>query len=291
VKNMKRMLLAGLLSALWNDHASAAVGYRQGCEFPMQNVEVCWELTGDEERQLTLPLPDLHLLPVSRSFLPGQPEILVDYTRWIHRQLLPSNMAARLHQEWTPVEALDQAIAMVRRAGWPAALWVSPRVLRDASPTSPGIVDLDVYLLERGDVQPLRTMRLRVTSQPEVRRATSEHATLMSGALLGTGVAQAVDNPLFAVGAVAGAMAMAPKSPPEPGRPLPMLTELAVRQVIHLSQFPFKEIPLPQPPQEKPLQLLNLNHDEAKPVPALPPASGVVPREESLIDRVIGAHR
>ena len=291
-KKILQLFLIGVCCTTLVAQGEASVGYRHGCEFPMQNMEVCWELTGDDDRAMSLPIPELHMLPISRSLRYGESEILADYTRGLYRQIVPSNLALQIHQEWLPAEYLDQAMAISQHSRWPMTLWFSPRILRDSSPTSSGIVDMDVYLLDGQKGQPLRTMRVRVTSHQEIKRPSSEYATLMGGALLGTGVAQAMGNPAFAVGAVAAASALAPQSPPEPGRPLELMTELAVRQVIHLSQFSIKDIPLAQQKENPPPPLFNLTHPALEKVSTLPPAGGVsVSKEENLLDRIVGAHQ
>ncbi len=100
-----------------------------------------------------------------------------------------------------------------------------------------------------------------------------------------------MDNPAYALGAVATAAALAPKTSPEPARPLELMTELAVRQVIHLSKFVIKDIPLPQ--QERaPSSIFSLTHPSLEKAKAgLPPAGEPMPQESNILDRIVGAHQ
>ncbi|MBF0159314.1 MAG: hypothetical protein HQL58_07290 [Magnetococcales bacterium] len=287
-----RIFLVVILMA-WSTDGQATTGHRRGCEFPMPGVEVCWELTADE-RPLMLPLEQIHLLPVVRTIRFNQPEILVDYTRWIYRQLLSANLTEQLKQEWIPVEHLEGAIEVARRSGWPALIWINPRILRDSSPGTAGVVDWDIYLIEvnrdkGGRGQPdVRTMRVRVTSHPQTKSGAADNALLTGGALVATGMAK--HNPALAVGAVAASAALASESPPVAGYPLELLTELAVRQVIYLSQFAITELPgEPNPRSERWWHSWRLSHpDPATDVPAPVPASG--PVAPGLLDRLVGPH-
>ncbi|MBF0123911.1 MAG: hypothetical protein HQL60_01085 [Magnetococcales bacterium] len=289
-----RIFLIAIL-VMWCHDSESATGHRRGCEFPMAGVEVCWELTADE-RPLMLPLEQIHLLPVVRTIRFNQPEVLVDYTRWIYRQLLAANLTEQLKQEWVPVDHLEGAIEVARRSGWPALLWINPRILRDSSPSSPGLVDWDVYLIEvnrgrggRGQTD-VRTMRVRVTSNPQVKSGAMDNALLAGGALIATGMLR--DNLALSAGAVAAAAAVAPNSPPVAGYPLELLTELAVRQVIYLSQFAITELPgEPGPQSGRWWHLLRLVHPEpVTDIPAPPPAAGYPAAPVGLIDRIIGPH-
>lgn len=219
---------------------------REGCEYPFKGVSVCWEATGEEE-SAHAPFTELHLLPLT-TLQANEPQLLADYTRAVYRQLLSARLAKRFVQEWTPVVYVEEA---VRAAGPGKAplLWIDPRVLRNSSAATPGVVDWDLYLIGR-EGQLHRNLRVRVESAPEITAPVLEQAMIAGGFLIMTGGMGAL-NPLE-VGIVAGgAGAMARGSVPLAGRSLELLTQLAVRQVIILLQQPMEQI---------------AGHPEAKPV-------------------------
>ncbi|MBF0429458.1 MAG: hypothetical protein HQL94_11095 [Magnetococcales bacterium] len=212
--------------------------HRKACETPYQGVSVCWDAISEESLDLSEPLTKLHLLPIARQ-IAGQPEVLVDMSRMIFRQLLPGHLADQLIPEWTPVYHLDGAVTLSQRSGWPAVLWISPREIRNSSATSSGLLDLDVYLLSKGRL--LHTLRIRVESRPDQKSDGVERAAVMGSALVATG--SVVGAPIGSLAAVAGAYAMGQSSPPEAGKSLELMTELAVRQLLFLFQQPLENMP------------------------------------------------
>ncbi|MBF0311076.1 MAG: hypothetical protein HQL56_16295 [Magnetococcales bacterium] len=244
----------GLLACLLGlRDASAEAVHRRGCDYPLKGVSVCWEATGDPDLPFA-PFKELHLLPVGWQ-RGGNEEILGDYTRTLYRQFLPGNLATDLIQEWRPAFTLEQAMALVRKEQWPAALWVVPRLLRESSATSSGVVDWELHFIsgEKG-VHPLRTMRVRVESLPEVKRTNKENVATLGGMALVTPLA--ITAPVQTLGALVAADALSKDKPPLAGQPLELLTELAARQVMQVVQYPMDELanrPVAGPPQEKSL--------------------------------------
>ncbi|MBF0272599.1 MAG: hypothetical protein HQL98_11120 [Magnetococcales bacterium] len=222
--------------------AGEAAMHRKACETPYQGVSVCWDaLAEDQAAELPVPYPKLHLLPIARQ-VAGQPEVWVDMSRTIFRQLLPGQLAEQLIPEWTPAYHLEGALALSQRSGWPAVLWISPRETRNSSATTSGLVDWDVYLISKGRL--LRTVRLRVESQPDRKTDGLERATVAGSVLAATGAL--ITNPLSSMGTVAGTYAMGQSSPPDAGQPLELLTELATRQLLFLFQQPMDYLATPQ---------------------------------------------
>lgn len=235
-------LLAGLLLA---GSAQAAVVHRKGCEFPMERVEVCWEATAEAGSDYA-PFSDLHLLPVSQE-LAGQVQILGDYSRAVYRQLLPGDLAERLYPEWTPVVTLEGAARQARDSGWPSMLWIAPRILRNSSAMSPGLVDWDVYLFNKAKLT--RTLRIRVEANPRRDDTGLETATTIAGTLIGgSGLAAGASAIAGVAGVTVAGYAMGVSKPPESGRSLTLMTELAVRQVMFLAQNPIEALSLPGAP-------------------------------------------
>lgn len=214
--------------------------HRKACETPFQGVTVCWDAIGDEGVDLTT-MNELHFLPIARQ-VAGQPEVWVDMSRAIFRQLLSGQLAGQLMPEWTPAYHLEGALALSQNSGWPWVLWIAPRDMRNSSPTSNGLVDWDVYLLTKGRL--LRTLRIRVESVPNRKSDGLERATVMGAALVATGAI--TQSPLGSVGAVAGAYTMGESAPPESGQPLDLMTELATRQILFLLQQPLENLPGPR---------------------------------------------
>ncbi|MEO5377884.1 MAG: hypothetical protein H7832_08915 [Magnetococcus sp. DMHC-6] len=227
--------------------------YRQGCEFPMQGVEVCWEATGEEDAPIS-PYPQVHLLPIARE-MAGQEEILTDYTRAVYQQLLPGNFSEHLVWENRPAFYIEQAIKLAQYERWPILLWISPRTLRNSSAMSSGLVDLDVQLIKGGQGKLLRSMRIRVASKPQNKKWDVEAAAASGGLMILTGAA--LSSPLPAAAVVATSAANADTDPPVPGLSLDLLTQLAVRQIIFLSQYSMEDLQTPgsanPPPPSQPL--------------------------------------
>lgn len=192
------------------------------------------------------PFPELHMLPISRM-TNGEEEVLVDYSRAIYRQLLPGSLTERLVPEWRrPVFYLEEAQMSGREWGWPAHMWIAPRTLRNSSEMSSGLVDWDVYFFAQEKL--IRTLRIRVESKPS-QTDDSKEIMAVAGA---TVLSSTTINPLAAVATVIGAGTMATAKPPEAGRSLDLMTELATRQVLFLAQFPINELnppELPVPPR------------------------------------------
>ncbi|MBF0212425.1 MAG: hypothetical protein HQM00_02540 [Magnetococcales bacterium] len=238
MKNWPASLLIaiGLMSAPMTGECAV---HRKACESPQPGVSVCWDALAEEDAsELPVPYPKLHLLPIARQ-VAGQPEVWVDMSRTIFRQLLPGRLADQLIPEWTPAYHLEGALALSQSSGWPALLWISPRETRNSSESSPGLVDWDVYLISKGRL--MRTLRVRVESQPERKHDGSERAGVVGGLLAVTG--GVVNAPFGSAAAVAGAYAMGQPSAPVAGQPLELLTELATRQVLFLFQKPMDELP------------------------------------------------
>lgn len=239
---IKTTILSGILAGLFFSTtltATAAV-HRKGCEFPLKGVEVCWEATAGIGTDHA-PFDELHLLPISRM-IGGNEEVLVDYTRSIYRQMLPGSLAERLVPEWTPVYNLEEAMMSGQDWGWPAHMWISPRVMRNSSAMSPGLVDWDVYFFAKDKL--VRTLRIRVESKPN-QSDNSKEIMAATGALL---LSSANTTNLVASAAMLGAGSMAKANPPEAGFSLEIMTELATRQVMFLAQFPIEQLNRPGDP-------------------------------------------
>ncbi|MBF0126211.1 MAG: hypothetical protein HQM02_03270 [Magnetococcales bacterium] len=238
-----KILSAGILLTAWLGIAFAAPAqaaiHRKACETPFKGVSVCWDVTGDEMLDVS-PYAELHLLPIARQ-IAGQPEVLVDLSRTIFRQLLPGNLAERLIPEWTPAYYLEGALAISQKSSWPAVLWISPREMRAASATSSGLLDWDVYLIAKGRL--LRTLRIRVESVPAQKSDGVQRAAVMGTALVATGAATGAVG--GSIAAVAGAYAMGQSMAPEAGQPIELLSELATRQILFLFQQPIENLPGP----------------------------------------------
>lgn len=219
--------------------AEAAV-HRKACETPYQGVSVCWEAMGDEELEISR-FNKLHLLPIARQ-IAGQPEVLVDMSRAIFRQLLPGRLAEQLIPEWTPAYYLEGALQASQNSDWPAVLWISPREMRNSSSTSDGILDWDVYLLAKGQL--LRTLRIRVESNPKQTSDGLERSSFLGAALFATGALKSA--PIGSLEAMSLAYGMGQSNPPEAGQPLDLLTELATRQILFLFQQPLDTLPAPK---------------------------------------------
>ncbi|MBF0614711.1 MAG: hypothetical protein G8237_13360 [Magnetococcales bacterium] len=242
MKNWQASILVAL-GLMWIPVTGEAVLHRKGCETPHAGVKVCWDLVADEGvGELAVPYPRIHLLPMARQ-VAGQPEVWVEMSRTIYRQLLPGRLAEQLVPEWTPAYHLEGAVALSQRSGWPAMMWIAPREMRNSSASSPGLVDWDVYLIAQGRL--LRTMRVRVESHPERLHDGLERASAVGGVLAATG--GLVNAPLGSAAAVIGTYAMGQSTPPEAGQPLELLTELATRQILAVLQKSPDELPQPRP--------------------------------------------
>ncbi|MBF0097451.1 MAG: hypothetical protein HQM04_08055 [Magnetococcales bacterium] len=214
----------------------AAGIHHHGCENPVADVQVCWDAQGDSGEEYA-PFSDVHLLPIAQ-FRQGETQLLPEYSRSIFRQLLPSGLADNLTQEWQPATSLEEAIAVARLHQWGLTLWISPRQLRESSPNASGIVDLDVYLIKHG--KPLRTLRVRAESQPNVPGKGVEVGTSVGALLVATGAA--FTNPIASASTVVGSVAMAPHHPPESGRPMELLSEYAIRQMLTTFKYPMEQL-------------------------------------------------
>ncbi|MEO5339777.1 MAG: hypothetical protein H7837_04550 [Magnetococcus sp. MYC-9] len=237
--SMVALLWSGLLLAgnLW-----ATSMHHHGCENPEESVQVCWDAIGDAGEEFA-PFADVHLLPIAWDRR-GEPQLLADYSRAVYRQFLPSGFADTLTQEWTPVTRLEEAIATARLHQWAMTLWISPRILRESSASSAGIIDWDIYLIKHSKL--LRTMRVRVESRPTRASKGVETAAGVGTLLLASGAV--LSNPFSSAGAVAGSVAMAPAHPPEAGRPLELMTEFAVRQILTAFKLPMERLESSVPP-------------------------------------------
>ncbi|MEO5348020.1 MAG: hypothetical protein H7834_16840 [Magnetococcus sp. YQC-9] len=230
------LIAAGLMCAPWIGEAAV---HRKACETPYQGVSVCWDALSEESvTELPVPYPKLHLLPIARQ-VAGQPEVLVDTSRAIFRQLLPGQLAEQLIPEWTPVYHLEGAIALSQSSGWPAVLWITPREMRNSSATSPGLLDWDAYLIAKGKL--IRTVRIRVESKPDRKNDGVERAILSGSILTATGTM--FHQPLTGLMALGGSYASGESKPPEAGQPLELLTELATRQLMFVFQQPMEYLP------------------------------------------------
>ena len=226
----------------WAGSAWASSMHHNGCENPEADVQVCWDVLGDAGEEFA-PFADVHLLPIAWE-REGEPQLLADYTRTVFRQLLPSGFADKLTQEWSPATHLEGAMAMARLHQWALTLWISPRVLRESSPTSAGIVDWDIYLIKHNKM--LRTMRVRVEARPKQGSTRVTMGTGVGALLVASGAA--LTHPIASTATVVGAMAMAPLHPPEAGRPLELNTEFAVRQMLTAFKTPMERMKSTVPP-------------------------------------------
>ncbi|MBF0382122.1 MAG: hypothetical protein HQL69_13950 [Magnetococcales bacterium] len=241
---IKSAIISGVLAGLFYSStltASTPV-YRQGCEFPEKGLQVCWEATGNSNIDHA-PYAELHMLPLTRV-VAGEEQVLVDTTRKIYRQLLPSSLAERIIPEWTPVYHLEDAVMSGQDYGWPAYMWIAPRTMRNSSEMSSGLVDWDVYFFSNDRLT--RTLRIRVESKPK----TSDNKIELMTATAAGAVAFTNLSPIATAAAVIGSGAMATPNPPEAGRSLELLTELATRQILYLAQFPINEIKSPEVPKK-----------------------------------------
>lgn len=242
MKNWQASLLVALGMVLTPVVGEAAL-HRKGCETPYAGVNVCWDLVADEGvGELPVPYPKIHLLPMATQ-VAGQPQVWMEMSRSIYRQLLPGRLAEQLSMEWTPVYHLEGAVSLSQSSGWPALLWISPREMRNSSATSAGLVDWDVYLIAQGRL--LRTVRVRVESQPERKNDGLERAATVGGVLVATG--GILTAPVGSAAAVVGSYAMGENAPPEAGKPMELLTELATRQLLAIFQRPAVDLPMPLP--------------------------------------------
>lgn len=227
------LLWAGL--SLIGD-AQAGSLHRHGCEQPVEDTQVCWDAIGNAGED-PAPFSEVHLLPIALA-RQGDAKLLTDYSRTVFRQFLPSGFADTLVQEWTPATHLEEAIALTRLHQWGLTLWISPRILRESSANSPGIVDWDVYLIKHSKL--LRTVRVRVESRPTRASKNVEVGTSVGAMLLAAGAATA--HPFATAGTMAGAVAMSPSHPPEAGRSLELMTEFAVRQLLTSFKYPMEQL-------------------------------------------------
>ncbi len=222
--------------------------HQSGCENPTEDVQVCWDAIGDAGEEFA-PFSDVHLLPIAMD-RQGDPQLLADYSRSVFRQFLPSGFADTLTQEWYPATHLEEALSLARLHQWALTLWISPRVLRESSPTSTGIVDWDLYLIKHNKL--LRTLRVRVESRPTRTSTGVETGTTVGALLLATGAV--LTHPITSAGAVAGTVAMSSSHPPEAGRSMELMTEFAVRQVLTTFKSPMEGLestPQPSPIMQK----------------------------------------
>lgn len=240
---MKILSLMGLslvVGVLFISQAIAVPLHKKGCDYPLEGVQLCWEATGPEGEEHG-PFPKVHLLPIAWE-RNGDSQVLADYSRSVFRQLLPGDLAEHLIPEWTPVYHLEEALSQARINHWPITLWIAPRVLRTSSSASEGVVDWDVYAIKGGRL--LRTLRIRVSSQPKGGTRGVETGVTLGSVLMAVGAF--TSHPLGSGAAVAGAVAMAPSRPRESGISLEMMTELAVRKILSSFQYPMEEIPSTQ---------------------------------------------
>ncbi|MBF0623281.1 MAG: hypothetical protein HQL82_00555 [Magnetococcales bacterium] len=275
------LLATGLLSA---SPLGAAI-HRQGCENPLDGVRVCWEATGESDAAVS-PFSELHLMAVAYNRA-GEMEVLTDYTRKLFQQLLPGNLTQRLHLEWDSALYLDQALELARERNWPTVLWISPREMRNSSAASPGLVDWEVHLIDGLGGQLLRTMRIRVESHPHIRKDDADNALTMAGGMAMTGMA--FTNPVLTLGAVATAAALGGEGPPEAGISLDMMSSLAARQVMFLSQYSIED--LAPPPVVAPNSVMDTIAPPVEPTetvlaPGLTPAGGPEPRPRNWLEKL-----
>ncbi len=227
-----------LVGFLLTSTALAQPLHRKGCSFPMERVEVCWEATGPQGGEYG-PFPEVHMLPVAQE-RDGQAEVLRDYTRTIFRQLLPGNLAGELITEWAASLDLTETMQLAAYNGWPATLWIHPRRLRNSSSNGSGLVDLDIYIFKYKKL--LRTLRIRVESKPDLGGDGFERGVAMGAFLAGSGAVGNIPG-LASVGAVAGSAAMGSPGAPKAGYSLEMMTELAMRKLLYITQFSLEELP------------------------------------------------
>ncbi|MBF0183741.1 MAG: hypothetical protein HQM06_05030 [Magnetococcales bacterium] len=233
-KRMIALLLWAGLSLTGNGMAAGV--HHHGCENPVTDVQVCWDVQGDAGEEYA-PFSDVHLLPIALN-RQGETQLLPEYSRSIFRQLLPSGLADNLTQEWHPATSLEEAISVTRLHQWGLTLWISPRQLRESSPNASGIVDLDIYLIKHG--KPLRVIRVRAESQPNRPSKGVETGTSVGALLLATGAA--ITNPIASASTVVGTVAMTTPHPPESGRPMELLSEYAIRQMMTTFKYPMEQL-------------------------------------------------
>ncbi|MGN7610791.1 hypothetical protein ACQZV8_01770 [Magnetococcales bacterium HHB-1] len=234
------------LSVIFSQTAQAVPSYRRGCEFPLEKVQVCWEakehILGSDG-----PYNKVHFLPISREWA-NREEVFVDYTRKVYRQLATSGLADRVVQEWEPAYTLDQAINQVwSKQDWPAVLWIHPRIIRESGSITSGVIDWDIYLIsgspgkQRGQI--VRSYRVRVESHPKTKKINTTQALTTAGLAMLTRETFAPNMSTSGfLSVVAGGMMLSDPPPPEAGYPLELLTELAVRQLLFLTQYPVDEL-------------------------------------------------
>lgn len=241
IKRASKTTLFAVMALLWaglspSGNAWATALHFNGCENPVEDTQVCWDALGDAGEEFA-PFSEVHLLPIAWN-RQGDAQLLADYSRTVFRQILPSGLADNLIQEWDTATHLEEAISLARLRQWGLTLWISPRMLRESSANSPGVVDWDVYLIKHSKL--LRTLRVRVESRP-TRTSTSPTTVAGVGALLAaTGSVTA--HPIASASTLIGTAVMSPSHPPEAGRPLELMTEFAVRQLLTSFKTPMEEM-------------------------------------------------
>ncbi|MBF0401996.1 MAG: hypothetical protein HQL90_14685 [Magnetococcales bacterium] len=226
-----------LWAGLWLPGPAAATAlHHSGCDNPTADTQVCWDALGEAGEEYA-PFPEVHLLPIAWN-RQGDAQLLADYSRTVFRQLLPSGLSDNLVQEWFTATHLEEALSVARLHQWALTLWISPRMLRESSANSPGIVDWDIYLIKHNKL--LRTLRVRVESKP-TRTSTSPTTVAGVGALLAAS-GSLTAHPIASAGTLIGTAAMSSSHPPEAGRPLELMTEFAVRQILTSFKTPMEEM-------------------------------------------------
>ncbi|MBF0418297.1 MAG: hypothetical protein HQL86_08625, partial [Magnetococcales bacterium] len=137
---------------------------------------------------------------------------------------------------------LEGALALSQSSGWPALLWIAPREMRNSSPTSSGLFDMDAYLIAKGKL--IRTVRVRVESKPDRKHDGVERAALAGAVLTATG--SLLSQPIGGLAGIGGAYAIGQSKPPEAGQPLELLSELAMRQLMFVFSQPMEYLPSAQ---------------------------------------------
>ncbi|MBF0462740.1 MAG: hypothetical protein HQL87_15275 [Magnetococcales bacterium] len=237
------MVMAVLLAGLWcSGNALATSIHHNGCDNPVEDVQVCWDAVGDAGEEFA-PFSEVHLLPIAWD-RQGDQQLLADYSRAVFRQFLPSGFADNLVQEWVVATHLEEAFAVARLHQWALTLWISPRILRESSATGSGIVDWDVYLIKHGKL--LRTLRVRAEARATRASQGPVTGTAMGAALVATGAAVAA--PFSSAAAVAGTVAISGGHPPEAGRPMELMTEFVVRQILTSFKEPMEQLESTKPP-------------------------------------------
>jgi hypothetical protein len=256
---IKSIIVSGALAGLvFASTLSASTPvYKKGCEFPLTGVQVCWEATSSANVDHA-PYDELHMLPITRM-VGGSEEVLVDTTRKIFRQMLPSAMAERLIPEWSdPVFYLEDAMMSGQDYGWPAYMWISPRVMRNSSEMNSGLVDWDVYFFSNNKLT--RTLRIRVESKPK----RTDNRTEIMAAASATLFFSSTVSPFVSSAASYGAGTMAVADPPEAGQSLEIMTELATRQILYLAQYSINDMASPTPPKDTILTTVKKHFEDLK---------------------------